>query len=165
MRLCSASTLLFVTFAYISLSKKKKKKMAELEKSTIRNEKTPISSSPSDDVSQGDTYPILPTPHQDRILTNKIDLKLTPILGLLYLICFLDRTNIANARIAGLTTGLNMPPTGYNTALWIFYIPFVLAEVPSNMIMSLPSIKPNLWLGAQCFVLGILFQSKLKTKG
>lgn len=40
---------------------------------------------------------------------------------------FLDRTNIANAKIEGLVEGLNMPSNGYNTALWIFYIPFILA--------------------------------------
>lgn len=50
--------------------------------------------------------------HTDRLLTTKIDLKVIPILGLLYLICFLDRTNIANAKIAGLVTGLDMPSTG-----------------------------------------------------
>ncbi|KAN0094092.1 MFS general substrate transporter [Hyaloscypha variabilis] len=76
--------------------------------------------------------------------------------GLLYLVCFLDRTNIANAKLASLEKGLSMPSNRYNTALWIFYIPFVLAELPSNMIMSLPYIKPNLWLGGQCFILGIL---------
>ncbi|KAL5342102.1 major facilitator superfamily domain-containing protein [Aspergillus crustosus] len=92
----------------------------------------------------------------DRELTNKIDLRVIPVLGMIYLVCFLDRTNIANARIAGLEEGLNMPPTGYNTCLWIFYIPFVLCEVPSNIIMSLPSVRPNLWLGGLTLVLGIL---------
>lgn len=61
----------------------------------------------------------------DRRLTNRIDLKVIPIMGLLYLVCFLDRTNIANARLAGLEKGLNMPTNGFNTCLWIFYIPFV----------------------------------------
>ncbi|KAL3473163.1 MFS general substrate transporter [Aspergillus californicus] len=92
----------------------------------------------------------------DRELTNKIDIRVIPVLGLLYLICFLDRTNIANARIAGLEEGLNMPSTGYNTCLWIFYIPFVLCEIPSNMILSLPWVRPNLWLGGLTFTLGIL---------
>jgi hypothetical protein len=63
----------------------------------------------------------------DRRLTNKIDLKVIPIMGLLYLVCFLDRTNIANAKLAGLEAGLNMPSNGFNTVLWIFYIPFVRA--------------------------------------
>ncbi|KAI1879224.1 hypothetical protein JX265_002178 [Neoarthrinium moseri] len=95
-------------------------------------------------------------PQADRRLTNKIDLKVIPIMGLLYLICFLDRTNIANARLAGLEKGLNMPPAGFNTALWIFYIPFVLFEVPSNWLMALKWIKPNIFLGAQMLILGVL---------
>lgn len=48
-----------------------------------------------------------------------------------------------------------MPKNGYNTAIWIFYVPFVLAEIPSNMIISLPQIRPNLFLGANMFILGI----------
>lgn len=131
--------------------------MDSIKNSSVMDEKNQTLSPLNEDVSLGELHPITPTPQQDRALTNKIDLKLTPILGLLYLICFLDRTNIANAKIAGLTTSLNMPATGYNTALWIFYIPFVLAEVPSNVIMSLPRIKPNLWLGAQTFILGMRF--------
>jgi hypothetical protein len=67
----------------------------------------------------------------------------------------LDRTNIANARIAGLPAGLNLPSNGYNVALSIFYIPFVLAEVPSNLILSIPWIKPRWYLGAMMFILGM----------
>lgn len=67
----------------------------------------------------------------DRKLTTKIDFKVIPIMGLLYLVCFLDRTNIANARLAGLEKGLSMPSTGFNTALWIFYIPFV--RIPQTL--------------------------------
>ncbi|KAK9425601.1 putative Major facilitator superfamily (MFS) profile domain-containing protein [Seiridium unicorne] len=100
----------------------------------------------------------------DRRLTNKIDLKITPVMGLLYLVCFLDRTNIANARLAGLEKGLSMPSTGFNTALWIFYIPFVLFEVPSNWIMGLRWIKPNLFLGSQMLILGILAMCQGLTK-
>lgn len=54
-----------------------------------------------------------------------------------------------------------MPSNGYNTALWIFYIPFVLAEVPSNMVISLAWVKPNLWLGGQCFILGMSLRTFL----
>lgn len=96
------------------------------------------------------------TTAEDRKLTLKLDLRIIPIFGLLYLICFLDRTNIANARLAGLEAALNMPSNGFNVALSIFYIPFVLFEVPSNWIMSNPWIKPNLFLGTQTFILGVL---------
>ena len=95
------------------------------------------------------------TTQEDRKLTLKLDLRIIPIFGLLYLICFLDRTNIANARLAGLETALKMPTNGFNVALSIFYIPFVLFEVPSNWIMSMSWIKPNLFLGTQTFILGM----------
>ncbi|KAL3463703.1 putative MFS transporter [Aspergillus heterothallicus] len=120
------------------------------------DEKNPPSSPTKDAVETG-TGEVLPLDSaSDRALTTKLDIRVIPVLGLLYLVCFLDRTNIANARLAGLEHGLNMPPTGYNTCLWIFYIPFVLCEVPSNMIMSLPWVRPNLWLGGLTFTLGVL---------
>lgn len=72
----------------------------------------------------------------------------------MYLIMFLDRTNIANARIEGLEKGLNMPSNGYNVALSVFYVPFVLFEVPSNLILSLPWVKPRWYLGTMVLLLG-----------
>ena len=88
--------------------------------------------------------------------TLKIDLQLIPILGCCYTILFLDRSNIANARIEGLEKGLHMPAQGYNTAIWIFFIPFVLIEIPSNMIMSMPRVRPNIFLGCNMLALGIV---------
>jgi hypothetical protein len=67
------------------------------EKKTLRNDTDSVID--STEVNSGQVEPIADDPRADRILSNKIDLKVLPILGLLYLICFLDRTNIANARI------------------------------------------------------------------
>ncbi|KAL8981595.1 MAG: hypothetical protein Q9177_005520, partial [Variospora cf. flavescens] len=44
----------------------------------------------------------------------KMDLRLIPMLALLYLLSFLDRGNIGNARIEGLTETLNMTGPQYN---------------------------------------------------
>jgi hypothetical protein len=52
---------------------------------------------------------------------------------------------VANARIEGLEEGLHMPKNGYNTCIWIFFIPFVLVEVPNNLVMSLPRVGPNIF--------------------
>lgn len=60
----------------------------------------------------------------ERKIMLKRDFILLPTIGLLYMIMFLDRTNIANARIEGLEEGLNMPSNGFNTALW-YVIPLV----------------------------------------
>ena len=44
----------------------------------------------------------------------KMDLHLIPMLALLYLLSFLDRGNIGNARIEGLVESLNMSGPQYN---------------------------------------------------
>jgi hypothetical protein len=54
----------------------------------------------------------------------------------------------------GLEGALHMPSNGYNIALVIFYIPFVLAEVPANLIMNANRFKPRYWLGGQMALLG-----------
>lgn len=93
----------------------------------------------------------------DRTVRWKRDLLLMPILGVLYTMMFLDRTNIANARIEGLEEGLHMPSHGYNNCLWIFYIPFILAEIPSNLFLTMGYIKPRIFLGFQMFLIGMRF--------
>ncbi|KAK3191427.1 hypothetical protein K4F52_002638 [Lecanicillium sp. MT-2017a] len=91
-----------------------------------------------------------------RRLLIKCDIRLIPILGCLYLVSFLDRSNIANARLFGLEKSLNMPSNGFNTCLWIFYLPFVIVEIPSNLFMSLNKIKPNQWLAGAMLILGVV---------
>lgn len=77
-------------------------------------------------------------------LIRKIDWKLIPFLALLYLLSFLDRTNIGNARLDTLEADLNMSGLQYNHALAIFFPFYVLAEVPSNMAMK--RFRPSVWL-------------------
>ena len=59
---------------------------------------------------------------QDRALMWKVDLWLIPWLCLLYLLSFLDRTNIGNARLAGMETDLSMAGHDYNNSLTIFFV-------------------------------------------
>lgn len=90
-----------------------------------------------------------------RRVTRKCDIRLVPVLCGLYFTAFLDRVNIANAKLNGFEKDLHMPPNGYNTALWIFFIPFVLLEVPCNIFLNWHRMKPNHWLGLMMFLLGV----------
>ena len=54
----------------------------------------------------------------------------------LRLFSFIDRSNIGNANIAGLSTELGLEGTQYNIALLIFYIPYIIADVPSNWLVK-----------------------------
>jgi len=93
------------------------------------------------------------TPHFDaartKTLIRKLDWHLVPFLALLYLLSFLDRTNIGNAKLFSLQKDLGMPEKGYdaiqyNIALAVFFPFYVAAEVPSNMMMK--RLRPSLWL-------------------
>ncbi|KAK9417083.1 putative Major facilitator superfamily (MFS) profile domain-containing protein [Seiridium unicorne] len=88
-------------------------------------------------------------------VTRKIDIALLPLLGMMYLLAFLDRTNIATAKLNGFEADLGMPSNGYNTALWVFYLPFVLLEVPCNLVLGWNKVKPSYWLGGIIFILGV----------
>ncbi|KAE8395008.1 major facilitator superfamily domain-containing protein [Aspergillus alliaceus] len=72
-------------------------------------------------------------------LRLKIDLYIIPIASLMYLFCFIDRANIGNAKLAGLEHDLELTGYDYNTLLTVFYISYILFEIPSNITCK--------WLG------------------
>ena len=83
-------------------------------------------------------------PGLDRRLTRKFDLHIVPWLFGLWLLAFIDRSNIGNARIDGLTKDLRMDGAGndFNVALAIFYVPYILIDVPSNWFVKV-GISPR----------------------
>jgi MFS family permease len=94
-------------------------------------------------------------PVAEKKLLWKCDLHVVPVLFILFLLAFLDRTNIGNARIQGLEKDLNMDPKGnkYNIALLVFFVPYILFEVPSNLIIK--RVKPSTWLSTIMILWGI----------
>lgn len=67
---------------------------------------------------------------QRRRVTVKTDLRLLPVLCILYLFAQLDRANIANAKIEGLKEDTNMTDQQYNLVLAVFFLPyFLLGEI------------------------------------
>ncbi|KAI5309745.1 hypothetical protein KEM55_002511, partial [Ascosphaera atra] len=91
----------------------------------------------------------------ERKLMLKVDWHLLPPLVILYLLAFLDRVNISNATIFHLKEDLDIVEgMKYNTALTIFFVPYILAEVPSNILMK--KLKPNVWLSGCMFLFGLV---------
>ncbi|KAI0921740.1 hypothetical protein AcW2_006624 [Taiwanofungus camphoratus] len=84
----------------------------------------------------------------------KLDIHVLPPLALLWLANFLDRTNIGNANIAGLPQDLHLHGTQFNTALSVFYVSYILVELPSNWILK--KMKASRWLPILVAVWGIV---------
>ncbi|ORY12692.1 major facilitator superfamily domain-containing protein [Clohesyomyces aquaticus] len=89
----------------------------------------------------------------ERKLLRKLDLRVLPPLFVLFLLSFLDRTNIGNAKIQGLTEDLKMKGSDYNIALFVFFVPYILFEVPSNLIIK--KMAPSTWLSLIMILWGI----------
>ncbi|QYT01737.1 Major Facilitator Superfamily protein [Trichoderma simmonsii] len=86
-------------------------------------------------------------------LLRKIDWRLLPVLTVFYLISFMDRSNIGNARLQGLEADLHLSPSQFNWCLTIFFFPYGLFEVPSNL--GLKFTKPSIWLPGIMAIWGV----------
>lgn len=75
-------------------------------------------------------------PEYERQIIRKVDWRLLPILGSLYSVALIDRTNMSNAAVAGMTIDLKLyVGERYSIALLMFFIPYFLFELPSNIIL------------------------------
>ena len=57
----------------------------------------------------------------------KIDLRIVPFCGILYLMAFLDRSNIGNAKIGGIIAHLGIDDQTFAVGLSIFFVGYVRA--------------------------------------
>jgi sugar phosphate permease len=90
-------------------------------------------------------FPISPlTNPQDKALLRKLDFKLIPWLSFLYLISFLDRTNIGNAKVDGLQEDLHMTNGQYNASLTIFFVSYSVFEPLTNVLLK--KLRPSVFL-------------------
>ncbi|KAJ5793781.1 hypothetical protein N7457_000380 [Penicillium paradoxum] len=106
-----------------------------------------------EDIKAGLALPDIDPAAEKRLLW-KVDIHVVPILTFLFLLAFLDRINIGNARLQGLEKELGMEGHDYNIALFIFFIPYILFEVPSNMFLK--KLPPSWWLSGIIFCWGII---------
>ncbi|KAH8175177.1 major facilitator superfamily protein [Sarocladium implicatum] len=97
---------------------------------------------------------------EEKKLVKKIDLFLMPMLWIMYILNYVDRMNIGNARIAGMGDDLKLTDEMYAWVLSIFFFGYLICEVPSNMILS--RSKPSIFLpgimivwGALCAVMSV----------
>ncbi|KAK6216217.1 hypothetical protein LQW54_003791 [Pestalotiopsis sp. IQ-011] len=86
----------------------------------------------SDDSVEGPSW----TEAEETAIRHKLDWQIVPTITILYLLCFLDRANIGNARIQGMADDLDLSGYRFNWALSIFYIVYLCFEVPSNIILK-----------------------------
>jgi len=90
----------------------------------------------------------------EKSLLRKLDLHLLPGVGILYLLSFLDRSNVANAKLDGLTTDLHFTGDQYLTGLTVFFIGYISFEVVWNIMLK--RIGPKIWLPTITLIWGVV---------
>ncbi|KAH8694194.1 permease of the major facilitator superfamily [Talaromyces proteolyticus] len=73
-----------------------------------------------------------------------------PLSAFIYLLCYLDRSNIGNAKVLNastnddLLTETHMSNSQYTIALMVFLIAYAIFEVPSNYLLK--KLRPSRWI-------------------
>ena len=110
-------------------------------------------------------------PHIDEAkLLRKTDLRVMPMLFVVYIVAFLDRyvlitpfkwtiptvdrVNISNALTMGLPADLGLTGQQPNVALTVFFVPYIIFEIPSNILMK--RFNPHIWLSGCILCFGIV---------
>ncbi|KAH8601526.1 MFS nicotinic acid transporter-like protein [Bisporella sp. PMI_857] len=117
-------------------------------------------SPPDEDPDPGPIFSAEECERIDRLLVRKLDWRLIPWLCVLYLLSFLDRTNIGNAKIAvpGLQESLGNMSTGrYNACLTIFFISYAIAEPATNVLLK--RFKPSIFIPVIMILWGVCMTS------
>ncbi|GES57027.1 MFS general substrate transporter [Aspergillus terreus] len=70
----------------------------------------------------------------ERRLCRRFDVRLLPVLAIMYLFNALDKGNLGNAETDGLSKDLNFKPGQYNLLLSIFFVPYVIFAPPFAML-------------------------------
>ncbi|KAK6581861.1 hypothetical protein PZA11_005558 [Diplocarpon coronariae] len=80
----------------------------------------------------------------ERKLVRKLDLHIVPVVMVLYLLSFLDRVNVGNARLYNLEADLGMHGNMYQTAISLLFVTYIICEVPSNLVLK--KFTPSRWI-------------------
>ncbi|KAK5027670.1 hypothetical protein LTR13_009377 [Exophiala sideris] len=69
-------------------------------------------------------------------IIRRLDIRLVLMLALLYVWAFIDRGNLANANIAGMSKDLKLTGNNrYSVLTMIFFVGYVLVDVPSTFLV------------------------------
>jgi MFS transporter, ACS family, tartrate transporter len=96
-----------------------------------------------------------------RILA-KVRRRLIPFLFLLYIVAYLDRINVGFAALQ-MNQALGFSPTVYGFGAGIFFLSYVLFEIPSNLILA--GVGARIWIARIMISWGIVSSAMMFVRG
>ena len=89
----------------------------------------------------------------ENVVIGKVVRHLFPFMIILTMVNFIDRTNIGLAALT-MNKDLGIDPAAFGLAAGIFFLGYVLFEVPSNIILH--RVGANIWLARIMFTWGLV---------
>lgn len=86
-------------------------------------------------------------------MVRKVDMVIMPIMGVLYLLNYVDRSALASAKVYGIMTDLNMTTNDFASAISILFAGYIPFQIPSNLLMTKIS-RPGLYICAAATIWG-----------
>nr|WP_207280539.1 MFS transporter [Thiocystis violacea] len=93
---------------------------------------------------------------------RRLTWRLIPFLGLLYIVAYLDRINISFAALQ-MNQDLGLSAVAYGTGAGLFFLGYVLFEIPSNLILQ--RIGPRIWIARIMVSWGLISTAMALTQG
>ncbi|KAK5102642.1 hypothetical protein LTS08_003442 [Lithohypha guttulata] len=80
----------------------------------------------------------------NRRVVRLIDWRMLPCITIMFLMNYLDRINVSNARLAGLQEDLHMSDTVWNAGISTFYVGYLIGQLPGNLWLA--KARPSIFL-------------------
>ncbi|KAF6817753.1 MFS nicotinic acid transporter [Colletotrichum sojae] len=87
-------------------------------------------------------------------LVRKVDWHVLPQLIIIYLLAYIDRNNVGNARLFGAEADMKLSGQDWNTGLSVFFVTYAAGGVPSNI--ALKRFGPRIWLPFLLFCVSLI---------
>ena len=89
----------------------------------------------------------------DDAIVRKLAWRLVPLLTFSYFVAVLDRSNVGVAALT-MNHDLGLSMTAFGVAAGVFFVPYVLLELPSNL--ALARFGARLWIARIMFTWGLV---------
>ncbi|CAK7226478.1 hypothetical protein SEUCBS140593_006253 [Sporothrix eucalyptigena] len=121
---------------------------AEVGHAEMNNEKVP---SIAPDVDDDEEFSVA----EQRKIIHKVDRRLLVVLGLMQAVSFIDRANVSNAAVAGMTKDLQLGVSNrYSIILLVFFAPYVAFQFPASVLVR--KVGPRMFLSSIVLCWGIV---------
>ncbi|KAF7591221.1 hypothetical protein BBP40_001880 [Aspergillus hancockii] len=91
-------------------------------------------------------------------IVRKVDLFVLPTIGILYILNYIDRQNLAAAKLQGIMEDLNMNTQQFATAISILFVGYLPFQIPSNLIITKVA-RPGMYICVAVVIWGAISAS------